>query len=78
MTKICKKCGYAKPSDYNNFDKGGNKDGLKSWCKPCSKKANNERYERKKSQIITQIKTWQSKNPEKVKKYKKHFYEKTK
>ena len=78
MTKICKKCGDTKPADLDNFDKGSNKDGLKSWCKKCCKEANNERYEKLKTDIIKKIKTWQSKNPDKVKKYKKEFYDKSK
>ncbi len=76
MTKICKKCGV--PQDLENFDKGANKDGRKSWCKICSKEANHARYNKNKEKITKDVNKWQSKNPDKTATYKKDFYHKHK
>lgn len=37
QTKVCTKCGRELPLD--NFGKGNNKDGKRSWCKDCMRTA---------------------------------------
>ncbi len=77
IRKTCSKCGF--PKDICNFNKcARNKDGLNSYCKLCQKEYNNKRYDKNKDKIVEGIKDWQEKNEEKVKGYKKNFYDKSK
>jgi hypothetical protein len=49
------------------------KDGLHAWCKPCCRKAEQERYKIVREQKIKEVRAWQEKNLPKVKEYKKNW-----
>lgn len=75
--KLCKKCGYSKEiSEFS--DCSTQKDGKKSYCRPCDRAYNKERYERIKPDRQKQIRAWNAKNKEKLKEYKKNYIERQK
>ena len=48
QTKVCNKCGRELPvSEFNKCS--GSKDGLQWYCRDCSRTANQQSYEKKKS-----------------------------
>lgn len=56
MTKECTRCLETLPADTNNFYRNGN--GLKSWCKECSKKYQREKYWNKPEKKEAMMKPW--------------------
>lgn len=65
--KICNCCNLIKPLD--NFSKNKNiSDGLAYICKKCS---HDKYYEPYKKELLARAKSWQSENPEAIKRYKK-------
>ena len=75
--KVCTKCGQQKPLDA--FRKqSSTKDGLKYHCKECDNKTAKSYYNKNKKKIVEKVKEWQKNNPNKVKEYKKSYYDKTK
>ena len=72
VSKTCTTCLKEKPlTDFRRQSK--NKDGLKYTCKECDDKRARMRYKTKKTKILSQVKEWQSKNPERVKFYKRKY-----
>ena len=73
--KICTTCGLEK--SFEDFRKQSKtKDGYKYRCKECDNLAATEYYKRKKDKIIKNTLEWQKNNPDKVKEYKKRYYNK--
>jgi hypothetical protein len=74
--KTCSKCLQSKePSAFQKQSRA--KDGLKSWCKECAKKANQDRYQKLKPQILENVLNWQQKNPDRVAAAKEKYRAKT-
>ena len=74
--KICSKCNESKDEAlFDNQTKA--KDGKKPFCKTCSKKLNQARYQRLQPKILEQVLAWQAKNPEKVAEAKAKYRNKT-
>jgi hypothetical protein len=76
-TKICSKCGQEK--DYSEFNKHSiSKDGLKSWCRICSKEYNRKYYNIKENTDNKNkyFKKYYYSNKEKIKKHKRDRYKK--
>lgn len=75
MDKTCTKCKELKPlSEFRKQSR--TKDGYKYVCKPCDSAAARDRYSDKKKTYIKLVKEWQSNNKDKVKNYKKKYYQK--
>ncbi len=73
--KTCTSCRLEKPfKDFRRQSK--TKDGYKYRCKECDNLAAREYYQRKKKKIIENALEWQKNNPDKVKEYKKRYYNK--
>ena len=64
MKRCCKCKTLKEPLVFNKQSRA--KDGLKPSCRLCDKTTNQERYKRLETQIVAQVKEWQTKNPEKV------------
>ncbi len=76
-TKTCKKCNVEKTLD--QFDKQKDcKCGVKNYCKECYKKMNQDRYTKKRNDIIKQNKIYQFSHEEEYKKYQKEYHSKLK
>ncbi len=75
--KTCTKCNKSKPE--SEFQKqSASRDGLKAFCKTCSKLLNKLRYDSLSEKIGQQVREWQLKNPEKVSAAKTKFRNKNK
>jgi hypothetical protein len=77
-TKECKKCKEVKSLTEFNKQKD-TKDGHKNLCKECQRKYNSQRYSTPeiKAKITDKILEWQGLNPDKVRKYKSDYRQKT-
>ena len=72
--KACTQCKESKPlDDFRRQSK--TKDGYKYRCKECDDLAARDYYKRRRGKIILNAKKWQADNPDKVKEYKKKYYE---
>ena len=70
--KKCKICN--KEKDNRLFrNQQASKDGLKSYCIKCDDKKSHENYLQNKIRRLELVKNWQSKNPDKIKIYKKNW-----
>lgn len=68
QTKRCRKCREEKAIDFFYADKQ-TRDRLYSWCKPCTLKASQRRYQINRQQRLAQSRLWQQDNPKKRKQY---------
>ena len=75
-SKICPACKIEKPFTEFYKNKGG-KDGLRSWCKDCTNKNNEEYYLKNKERIDNRQKEYRSRPEIKARnaKYKKEYYQ---
>jgi len=64
ITKICTKCGTEK--EINQFNKGKNKDGLRSWCKQCVNDYSKDYDKTHKEKIKEKSRRHYEKNKEKI------------
>ena len=72
-SKVCTGCDEDKPlENFANHKKGKYGKGQK--CKPCTKVIDAKYYENNTEKIKTRMRTYQSKNPEKVKKSQHRSY----
>lgn len=79
LTKVCSKCGEEKPATTEYFSRHKKeKDGLNGWCKKCTSKANRDRYEANRDEILAKQAARRATNPEKVKAAKKAEYQRNK
>jgi len=72
--KICTKCNTEKPR--SEFYKGPNKDGLRSWCKPCFKANTSENRDPEKQRKYSR--DWKRRNPQSGRKWREENPEKSK
>lgn len=71
--KTCTKCGKTLPLD-KFYKLKSSKDGLRSWCKECSKAANKTYYTSHREDILAYQKDYAANNPVKVSDYQKEYY----
>jgi hypothetical protein len=76
MTKICSSCRAEKSLEEFRLNKKG-KFGRKAYCRPCDDKASKENYLKNQQKRLREIKEWNARNPDKVKKYQKSFLHRT-
>ena len=70
--KKCKNCGKTK--DIELFrNQSAARDLHKSYCTECDGKKSHENYLQNKTRRLELVKNWQSKNPDKIKIYKKNW-----
>jgi hypothetical protein len=72
--KICASCRESKGLNEFNKDKQRS-DGLCSYCRPCVKAKNAEKYRANSEKILARNKAWTEANPDKVREQKKRYRE---
>ncbi len=75
MNKICTKCQNSQPLENFNW-RSKIKNILKSICKLCERKYNENRYIQKRDEILKQNEEWKEKNKELYLKYQENYNKK--
>jgi len=73
--RVTKTCGLCKKElEFFCFSiNRKSRDGLHAWCKPCCRKAEQERYKIIRDERIAEVREWQKNNLGKVSEYKKNW-----
>jgi len=79
ITQRCTKCGNVKERNEENFRiQAASRSGFHPWCRVCHDESSKENYQKNKDRKLKQVKIWQSKNKNKVKRYKQTWINKNK